>query len=178
MIDQIEQDIWTWLTNYVEVNHKFYDYKFPPCPYARGARLRGLVDIQVYEQGSVVEFINAKIADLITNSKYNVRILVMPPRSRWNWRIARFINQLNKQIVSEDFYAQYGTANHTLSRYPGWFNWGAYSIVIVNRLSDVLDGHRALLATDYYHPWSRLHYDAVVTRRQKTYEQYSKHKEN
>jgi hypothetical protein len=178
MIDQIRQDIWTWLTDYVEVNHKFYDYKFPPCPYARGARLRGLVDVRVYEQGSAIEFIQAEIADLIAESKYNVRILVLPPRARWDWRISRFVNRLNQRIIADDFYAQYGTANHTISRYPGWFNWGAYSIVIVNRLSDVLDGHRALTSTEYYRPWAKSHYDAVVTRRQHMYEKHKKHKEN
>lgn len=172
MHDLIQQDIWDWLTDYIEVNHKFYNYKFPPCPYARGARLRGLVDVQVYEQGKVTDFIQAKIADLIAEPKYNVRILVMPPRTRWDYRIGKCVTQLNQQIIADDFYAQYGTANHTRSRYPGLFNWGAYSIVIVNRLSDVLDGHRALLSTDYYGPWAETHYDAVVVRRQKMYEQY------
>lgn len=170
--NKIEQDIWDWITGYIEVNHKFYNHQFPPCPYARGARLRGLVDVQVYERGSTIKFIEAKIADLVADPKYNVRVLVLPPRSRWNWTIGKFVNQLNKKIIADDFYAQYGTANHTQSQYPGWFNWGAYSIVIVNRLSDVLDGHQALLTTDYYRPWAKSHYDAVVVRRQAMYEKY------
>ena len=29
IIQDIKTDIWDWIQNYIEVNHKFYDYKFP-----------------------------------------------------------------------------------------------------------------------------------------------------
>ena len=45
-------------------------------------------------------------------------------------------------------------------------------MVMINKLDPVLDGHRALLKTDYYKPWSKGHYDAVVVRRQKLYDKY------
>jgi hypothetical protein len=57
MKTEIEQDIWNWITNYIEVNHEFYNYKFPPCPYARTARLKGSVDIVAYESGNIKKFI-------------------------------------------------------------------------------------------------------------------------
>ena len=72
----------------------------------------------------------------------------------------------------KDYYSQYGFALNTKSQYPGLFNSGPYFIVIINKLSDVLSGHQALLNTDYYKPWANHHYDAVVNRRQKMYEKY------
>jgi hypothetical protein len=65
-----------------------------------------------------------------------------------------------------DLYAQIGSAIKTKSKYSGLFETGPYGIVIINRLSDILNGHQSLLKTDYYKSWSKEHYDAVVTRRQ------------
>jgi hypothetical protein len=169
---QVEQDIWDWITGYIEADHKFYDYKFPPCPYARGARLKGLLDVQAYTTGSITEFIEQQALDLIGVKQYNVRVLIFPPRVRWFPWVKRSVMQMNKELVPKDYYAQHGTALKTNSQYTGWFNSGPYFIVIINKLSDVLDGHQALLKTEYYKPWAKHHYDAVVTRRQEMYKEY------
>jgi hypothetical protein len=169
---KVEKDIWDWITGYIEVNHKFYDYKFPPCPYARGARLKGLLDVQAYESGPINQFIEQQTTNLVNAKQYNVRVLAFPPRTKWLPHVKRFVTQLNEKIVTKDYYSQFGFALNTQSQYPGLFNSGPYFIVIINRLSDVLAGHQALLNTDYYKPWAKHHYDAVVTRRQQMYEKY------
>ena len=174
MQEEIKQDLWQWITDYIEVNHKFYDYKFPPCPYAKSARVKGLVDIVAYESGNINDFIQPQVNDLIAGKKYNVRIMAFPARFKWYWQVKNFIVGLNNQIVPNDFYIQYGTALKTQCRYPGWFNSGPYFIVIVNKLSDVIAGHKALLSTDYYKSWAPHHYDAVVSRRQEMYKKYHK----
>ena len=171
---QVERDIQDWMINYLEQNNQFYDYKFPPCPFARAARLKGLVDVRAYGFGSVTEFINNYTKDLIEAQDFNTRILVFPPRTHWKLGLTRFIDGLNQITIPKDYYIQYGTAIQTKSCYPGWFNSGPYFIVIINKLSDVLEGHRALLNTDYYKPWSKQHYDEVVVRRQQAYEKYKK----
>lgn len=171
-MNDIINDIWDWIIGYVETNHKFYDHKFPPCPYAKAARLKGLVDIVPHESGNTLSFIEKNVDDLINNKKYNVRVLVFAPRYKYRYGLKSFINKLNKKIISKDYYAQYGTALKTSSKYPGFLNKGPYFIVIVNKLSDVLAGHQALLNTDYYKPWAQHHYDAVVVRRQEMYEKY------
>jgi hypothetical protein len=171
MKQQIEQDIWDWIKNYIEVDNKFYDYKFPPCPYAKSARLKGLVDVQAYETGKVKQFISEQITDLVSNNQYNVRVLVFPPRTHWHFGLQRFLQDINKTIVSQDYYAQFGTALQTTSQYSGWFNSGPYFIVIINKLSEVLSGHQALANTAYYKSWSQQHYHEVVTRRQKIFEE-------
>ena len=173
MIDNIKQDMWNWITDYVESNHKFYDYKFPPCPYAKAARLKGLVDIAIYDSGGVRDFILEQTDNLINEKKYNVRILVFPAKVNWYFFIKQFINTLNKKLVAMDYYTQYGTALKTKSRYPGLFENGPYFIVIINKLSDVIAGHESLLSTNYYNSWAQSHYDSVVTRRQEFYQKYS-----
>jgi hypothetical protein len=171
---QVEQDIWDWITNFIEATNSFYNYKFPPCPYAKAARLKGLVDVVAYESGSVTSWIQTHIDQLILDNQFDVRVMVFPAHVRWFFHVHWHVQQLNKTIISKDFYAQYGRAVQTASRYPGLFSGQPYFIVIVNRLTPVLDGHKSLMSTDYYDPWSQQHFADVVTRRQRMYEKYKK----
>jgi hypothetical protein len=172
----VENDIWVWVKSFIEVNNEFYNYKFPPCPYAKSARLKGLMDVTAYTSGDVALFINQQTEDLITGNKFNVRVLVFPAYMRWFFHIHYHVRRLNTSIVQRDFYAQYGKAVKTHSRYSGIFKNQPYFIVIINRLSDVLSGHQSLLATNYYAQWSKKHYHDVVVRRDKMYEKYNKEK--
>jgi hypothetical protein len=174
MTANIEQDIWNWVIQYIEVTNEFYNYKFPPCPYAKSARLKGLMDVVAYQSGSIKNFIDSQLNDIVENKNFNVRVMVFPAHVRWYFHIHRYVQNLNKDIISKDYYAQYGRALQTKSQYPGLFNGKPYFIVIVNKLSDVLSGHEALLSTDYYNSWSPKHYEHVVNRRQTMYELYRK----
>jgi len=169
---QVQAAIWDWIKNYVEVDNKFYDYKFAVCPYAKAARLKGIVDVQAWNEGSIKKFIADNIRRLVADPKLEICVLAMPPRTKWHWGIKRLINKLNQEVIPQGYYVQYGQAIKNSSIYPGLFNGGKYFVVLVNRLDPVLDGHRALLKTSYYKPWSKKHYTAVVTRRQEQYEKY------
>lgn len=177
---RVEEDIWTWIKEYVEVNHAFYGNSFPPCPYAKAARLKGAIDIEVYESGNIEEFIKTNLQNLIDqkDKKITQRALILPPRTKWRFGLIRFLNNLNVNIISQNYYMQFGQAIKTKSQYPGLFNSGPYFIILINVLSEVLDGHKALLSTDYYKPWSKEHYNAVVGRRQEMYEKYGKKEED
>jgi hypothetical protein len=170
--NEIEQDIWDWIINYLEAPHAFYNYKFPPCPYARAARVKNLIDVKVYETGSINLFIENCTHDLIESTGLNTRILVFPHYVRWFYLTKWFVQRLNRQTVPKDYYLQYGRAIRTESKYIGWFSNKPYFIVIVNKLSDVLKGHQDLLKTDYYNNWSQQHYKDVVIRRQKMFDKY------
>jgi len=158
-MNEVEQNIWKWIYEYVEINNEFYDHKFPPCPYAKSARLNGLVDVVAYTKGRPYQFITSQIDDLIAYKMYSIRIMAFPLRMRWYFHLHILLNRLNRHLVPQDLYVQYGKTDD-------------YFIVIVNKLSDVLDGHRALSKTDYYKNWSKDHYNAVVERRETLYKKY------
>jgi hypothetical protein len=170
--DQVEAAIWDWIKTYIEVDHKFYNYKFAVCPYAKAARHQGIVDVKEYEQGSIKEFISDNVRGLVADPKLDIRVIAMPPRTKWQWGIKRLVDQLNQEVIPQGYYVQYGQAVKTASIYPGLFNGSKYFVVLVNRVGPILDGHRALLKTDYYAPWSKKHYAAVVTRRQDLIDKY------
>jgi hypothetical protein len=160
----IQKDICTWITEFVEVNHKFYNYKFPPCPYAKSARLKNLVDVQAYEQNPIT-FTLDQIDNLLQHKKFNVRVLVYPYYMRWNYLLRWKIDKLNQTLIKDDYYAQYGAAISTKSQYPGLFKNKPYFIIIINKLSDVLAAQESLDKTDYYQNWTPQHYHNVVVKR-------------
>lgn len=170
----IKQDIYDWVVNYIEANHEFYNYKFPPCPFAKSARLKGMLDIQVWEKDSYYDFVKHYANDMQNNTNFTVRILVFPHTLKYRFWMKKSIANLNTKFVSMDLYAQIGSAIKTTSKYPGLLETGPYGIVIINKLSDILSGHQSLLKTDYYKSWSKEHYDAVVTRRQEIAEKCTK----
>jgi hypothetical protein len=174
MKNKIEKDIWEWITNFLEVNHEFYHYKFTPCPYAKSARLKGLVNVTAYTVGSKIGFIEQQTEQFLADKQYNVQIFVFPSYLRWFFHVRWKIHQLNKKLIPNNYYAQYGWARPTKSQYPGLFNSSPYFIVIINKLSDVLSGHKSLLDTDYYSQWSKSHYNNVVERRNNMVKKYKK----
>lgn len=168
----IEKDIWDWVTGYLESPHSFYNYKFPPCPFAKAARLKKLVDVRVYSGSGCIKFINQETEDLISDQNVNTRILVFPHYIRWFYFVKWFVKRLNKKVIPKDYYLQYGKAIKTESKFGGLFKNKSYFIVIINKVSDVVSGHQALLNTDYYKDWSTEHYHDVVTRRQEMFERF------
>ena len=170
----VEQDIWLWITGYVEQEHKFYDYKFPPCPYARSARLKGLVDVDAYTGGNPFKFVREQALDLVADPVHRVRVLAFPPVYRWAKPLHWYINHLNKQLIGSNYYMQYGRAVTTSSQYPGLLNGEPYFVVIINYWPDVVRGAEALLRAGYYESWPTSHFDAIVTRRQQALDRHNK----
>lgn len=167
-MNTIEQDIWTWITDFVEVNHKFYNYNFPPCPYARAARLKGEVSILVWQKGSMLKFVNQSIKTTTTKQT----VLVFPWWMKWHWAFHWWIRYKNKTLAADNLYAQYGIAQQTKSQFSGIGHNKPYFIVIVNTLDDVVEGHLKLLNTDYYKNWDKSHYNNVVSRRNNIYQKH------
>jgi hypothetical protein len=170
--ETIELDVLNWIINYIEVDNKFYDYKFPVCPFAKSARLKGILKITAYESGNVKEFISTNARLIPNDTQHDICVMAMPPRFKWTWGIKSLVEQLNKELIPQGYFVQYGTGVKTNSKYPGLFNDGRYFMVFVNKLGPVMQGHEFLLKTDYYKPWSKEHYEAVVVRRQQLFKMY------
>jgi hypothetical protein len=112
----IKQDVYDWVRDYIEANHAFYNYKFPPCPFAKSARLKGMLDIQVWQKGSYYNFVEQYANDMQSNTNFAVRILVFPHSLKYRFWMKRSIAKLNTKFVSMDLYAQIGSAIKTKSK--------------------------------------------------------------
>lgn len=171
----VQTDIDAWTRLWVEQPNEFYHDRFPVCPYAQQARLAGKTGTIVYTGGGIRKFIQRNLSRLVAGRAYQQVLLVMPPRARFVPGIRQWVQDQNDWLIPADLFAMSGRAVTTQSRYPGWFNSGAYYIVGVNTLSEVLPAVDKLQAAGYYQDWSEQHYQDIVVRRQHLVDQHSKH---
>jgi hypothetical protein len=168
----VEEDIWAWIKEFVTAPNEFYDYKFPPCPFARQAVLAKTVDVQVWQSGKVREFIRDNAIRMRDSQSLTTRVMAFPPQTRFQWGINDYVEALNAEMVSTNVFLNTGVAKTTQSRYPGSPSKEPYFIVIANSLDAVLSGAKSLAKTDYYKNWPAAHYAHVVERRERMAKKY------
>ncbi len=171
-VQQVEQDILAWINDFVVMPNAFYDNKFPPCPYARQAVISKKVDVRVWQTGNVRGFIKDHALGMRDCPSLTTRVMVFPPRTRDQWGINDYVEQLNAEMISSNVFLNTGVAKTTRSRYPGARDNEPYFIVIANSLEAVMSGAEALAETDYYKNWPAAHYAHVVERRARMAKQY------
>jgi hypothetical protein len=174
LLDDIHQDIWTWLNGFVSVKNSFYDGKFAPCPFARAAIVTSKVDVKVYLRGDVRTFIRANAIDLRDTGELSTRVMAFPPRIQGQWGIDDFIESVNAELIRDDIFLNPGVTKTLKSRYPGSPPDAPYYIVVANRLEAVLSGSDALQRTTFYAKWPKEQYELVVERRDRMAKRYGK----
>lgn len=174
LFNDIEQDIWAWIEDFVATSNEFYDYKFPPCPYARGAMLASTVDVVVYEKGNLRKFIRDQAIAMRDNPKLTTRVMAFPPRAQFAWGIGEYVETLNTELIKDNLFMNTGVTKTKPSRYANSTDQQPYFIVVANSLDAVLKGAKSLQKTQYYKDWPEPHYKIVVERRENLAKRYGK----
>jgi len=170
--EEIENDMWTWLHEFVSVSNEFYDFAYPPCPFARAALLGERVDVAVWQSGDVREFIRERSIEMGERPDLGTRTMVFPPRTQFAWGITDYVEALNAELIPDNVFLNTGVAKTTASRYPG--SNDPYFMVVANSLDAVLRGSDALQKAAYYKDWPATHYEIVVERRTRMAERYGR----
>ncbi len=171
---QIEEDIWSWISEFVTRPNEFYNFKFAPCPFASQAVIARTVDVRVWSRGDVRAFIRENAIDMRDNPHLTTRVMAFPPRVQFQWGINDFVERLNAELTADNVFLNPGIARTTRSRYPGPASQQPYFIVVANRLAAVLAGCESLKRTNYYTDWPKQHYELVVERRARMAKRYGK----
>lgn len=161
----IADDIWAWIRQFVMAPNKFYDYKFPPCPFAKQAVQAKTVDVLVWQNEDVRAFIRVAAVELRNHPSLTTRVMAFPPATRFTWGLNDFVEDLNVELVSDNVFLNTGIAQTSRSKFSGSNPQEPYFIVIANSLDAVLAGAKSLAKTDYYKNWPKPHYAHVVERR-------------
>lgn len=171
---EVGQDIWKWINEFVTIPNEFYNFKFAPCPYARQAVMAKTVDVRVWRSGDARVFIRQNAIDMRDNPQLTTRVMAFPPRVQFQWGINDFVEKLNAELIADNVFLNPGIAKTTESRYPGSVGKQPYFIVVANGLAAVLSGCESLKRTDYYKDWPKEHYELVVERRARMAKQYGR----
>jgi len=161
-IQTVKQDIEDWIVNFVEVPHPALG-GFPPCPYARSARLKNSYDVFI---GSDPYF------DLKNRAKYGMgnKEVVVYVYDPLEWPHDLFSTSLDH--ANRDFLLAADLL--TLEDHPDdvemvngvCMNQGTYALALVQSLSDLNTKAQLIARKGFYDTWPTDYLTALFQHRQ------------
>jgi hypothetical protein len=148
-IDQVKQDIEKWIMNFVEVPHPALG-GFPPCPYARSARLKQSYDIFI---GSDPYF------DLKNRARYGmgnqeVIVYAYDPKEWPRDLFASSLDQANQEfLLDADILALEDHPDDVEIVNGICMNQGTYALALVQGLTDLNVKARLVARKGFYDTW-------------------------
>lgn len=146
---QVKQDIESWIVNFVEVPHPALG-NWPPCPYARNARLNREYDVRL-GINPLLDLAQLALAGL---GDKKVIVLVYDPE-QWGYdQFHQALEQANTEfllekdiIVLEDHPADAEIVNGVT------MNQGQYALALVQSLSDLDQKAQLMARKGFYDAW-------------------------
>lgn len=160
-IDQVKHDIEQWIMNFIEVPHPALG-GFPPCPYARSARLKKSYQVYI---GSDPYF------DLKNRARYGMgdREVIVYAYDPVEWPHDLFsssLDQANKEflldkdiLVLEDHPDDVEIVNGIC------MNQGTYALALVQSLSDLDAKAKQMARKGFYDSWPEDYLTALFQHR-------------
>ena len=148
-IKTVTQDILTWLETFVEVPHPALG-GWPPCPFARQARLKGTVGIFLGQE----PYFDLESRAALGMQQYEVIVYAYDP-GEWTYDyFSPRLRSANRDfllaanlIVLEDHPADVENVNGVI------MNQGQYALSMVQSLSDLNQRAQQIAAKGFYHDW-------------------------
>ena len=163
VIDQVKVDIAQWLINFVEVPHPALG-NFPPCPFARQARLQNKYDVRLGDDLERDLFLFAK-------KKYmgkNDVIIYAYPAKQYDDAYFNFIVDVmnNSKGFKKRNLIALGDHPDTIEEHNGVrFNMGKYALVLLQDKIKLHDHAKLLALKGYYDGWDEEYLQDVFTHR-------------
>jgi hypothetical protein len=148
-LDQVKQDIEQWIVNFVEVPHPALG-GFPPCPYARSARLKNSYDVFI---GSDPYY------DLKNRARHGlgnkeVIVYVYDPTEWPHDLFAASLDHANKDfLLAADLLALEDHPSDVEIVNGVCMNQGTYALALVQSLSDLDVKAKIMARKGFYDTW-------------------------
>jgi len=161
-IEQVQADIESWIENFVEVPHPALG-GFPPCPFARQARMKRTFEIYL---GSDPYY------DLKNRARWGMdnREVIIYAYDPAEWPHELFsgsIESANTEhllradiLALEDHPADVENVNGVV------MNQGKYALALVQCLSDLNAKAKLMASRDFYHNWPEQYLQGLFHHRQ------------
>lgn len=161
-LQTVTQDIEQWIVNFVEVPHPALG-GFPPCPFARSARMKKSYDVHV----GVDPYFDLKNRGRWGMMNREVVIYAYDPTEWSRERFAASIESANQEhllcrnlVALEDHPADVEMVNGVC------MNQGTYALALVQSLSDLNDKAKTMANKGFYHDWPEEYLQALFHHRE------------
>ena len=161
-IEQVKQDIESWIENFVEVPHPALG-GFPPCPFARQARMKRTFEVYL---GSDPYY------DLKNRARWGMgnREVIIYAYDPAEWSHELFSSSIesantehllrNDILALEDHPADVENVNGVI------MNQGKYALALVQCLSDLNTKAKQMASKGFYHGWPEEYLQGLFHYRQ------------
>ena len=161
-IEQVKQDIESWIENFVEVPHPALG-GFPPCPFARQARMKRTFEVYL----GADPYYDLKNRARWGMGNREVIIYAYDP-AEWSHELfsasiesANTEHLLRNDILAlEDHPADVENVNGVI------MNQGKYALALVQCLSDLNTKAKQMAAKGFYHDWPEEYLQGLFHHRQ------------
>ena len=160
-IDTVTQDIEHWIVNFVEVPHPALG-GWPPCPYARSARMKKSYDVRV---GLDPYF------DLKNQARWGMgnREVIIYAYDPAEWPYELFSNSLknanNEHLIKADIIALEDHPTDVEMVNGVCMNQGTYALALVQSLSDLNVKAQTIATKGFYHNWPEEYLEGLFQHR-------------
>jgi hypothetical protein len=161
-IEKVKQDIEAWIVNFVEVPHPSLG-GFPPCPYARSARLKRSYEVYL----GMDPYYDLKNRARMGMGNKEVIIYAYDPKE-WNHALfSASLHAANTEFLLHNDILALEDHPHDIENVNGVImNQGIYALALVQSLSD-LDVKAKLMATKgFYDTWPEDYLQDLFQHRQ------------
>jgi len=161
-LETVKQDIERWIVNFVEVPHPALG-GFPPCPYARSARLKR--SYQVFLGTDPYYDLKHRARHGIGLSE--VIIYAYDP-DEWSHELfASSLDQANREfLLSADLLALEDHPHDVEIVNGVCMNQGTYALALVQSVSDLNAKAQLMASKGFYHTWPEDYLQALFQHRQ------------
>ena len=148
-IDQVQQEIESWLVNFVEVPHPALG-GMPPCPFARSARLKKSYAVYL----GADPYYDLKNRGRMGMGDKEVIIYVYDPKE-WNYEMfSGSIELVNKEVLlPRDMLALEDHPDDVEMVNGICMNQGTYALAMIQSLSKLNDAAKQMASKGFYHSW-------------------------
>lgn len=160
-IDTVTQDIEHWIVNFVEVPHPALG-GWPPCPYARSARMKKSYDVRV----GVDPYFDLKNQARWGMGNREVIVYAYDPAE---WPYELFSNSLknanNEHLIKADIIALEDHPTDVEMVNGVCMNQGTYALALVQSLSDLNVKAQTIATKGFYHNWPEEYLEGLFQHR-------------
>lgn len=154
---QIKQDLEKWLVNFVEKSNPLLN-NWPPCPYARQARLSNKINIVFDSPLEIAQYVSCL-------DKYDVVVLCFNQNDYSASQIELFTQHVNSVLMLQDYVVLEDHPDSEEFVNGIKMNFEKCGLMILQRLSKLNTAAEQLQDKGYYKTWSKDNLDEVVNWR-------------